>query len=368
LPQEPTEAGTVDHATWDWVTDIRFSSPSAGIVSTFTFANPASDQGGALFAVNGGAVSILASGTVLGDGNTNGGGFFGVYPAGQTIVSTMDSIERLVISTNGGSSFSLAQSGNGFYNSGRQPALAYAADTNGHWWAADNFDIYTAASAPGSSTTTWTIVTPDTTVCDPPSTYNGDPKGGGGTGMNMHVSSDGKTIVYPQSTTAVCVSTNGAQSWTKVTPTPAPASPPDTRNIYFIDDMHGLFYGGDDIAGDTTFVYTTSDGGSNWTPSTLPAQGAQDVHALFSAFFAPDGQNGWIVGKQSIDATSPPPLLWKSTDGGKTWTDITTSSFTGSPIDPSGFSPLTVGFALDANDIWVGGHDGALFSNGNGGT
>jgi hypothetical protein len=347
---------------------MQFTSATAGLVSTFTFANPDTSQGGAIFAVNGSTLTVVASGTVLQDSAGNGGGFMGLYPMGQAIVSPMNNIERIVTSSNGGSSFTLGQSGNGFHNSGLQPSLGYVLDGSGHAWAADDFEVYTATTTPGPSTT-WTIVTPDATVCDPPSTYAHDPQTGGATGrggMNLHVSADGKTIVYPQSTAAVCVSTNGAQSWTKVVPPNPPATPPDARNIYFMDDTHGIFYGGDDL-GDTAFVYYTANGGSAWTASTIPAQGAQDIHALFWAFFAPDHQNGWIVGKQSLDDAAPPPLLWKSTDGGKTWTDITTTSFSGTSIDPTGFSELTVGFALDAQNIWLGGHDGALFHNNNGG-
>jgi hypothetical protein len=354
---------------YDWVTDMRFTSPTQGLVATFTFANPDSSQGGAIFAVNGTTLNVVASGTVLQDSAGNGGGFMGLYVAGQSIISPMNNVERIVTSTNGGGAFALGQAGNGFSNSGLQPALAYAVDNNGHWWAADNENVYTSPTAPGSSAT-WTIKTPAATDCDPPSTYNSDPTGGGMTdrmGMNLHVSADGNTIVYPQSTVAVCVSTTGGSSWTKVTPPNPPASPPTRRQILFMDDTHALFFGGDDLTGDTAFVYTTGDGGQHWTASTIPAQGAQDVHQLDTAFFAPDHQTGWIVGKQSLDDATPPPLLWKTTDGGKTWTDITTTSFTGTPIDPSGFSQLTTGFALDANHIWLGGHEGALYSNNNGG-
>lgn len=371
LPQETYDAGTVDHATYDWVTDIRMTSTTAGLVSTFTFANPDSSQGGAIFAVNGTTLTVVASGTLLQDSAGNGGGFMGLYGSGQTILSPMDNVERFVQSTNGGGAFALAQGGNGFYNNGLQPSLGFYADGSGHWWAADNFNVYSAPSAPAAATT-WTIVTPAAATCDPPGTYNGDPSSGGQTergGMNLHVSSDGKLLVYPQSPAggvAVCVSTNGAQTWTKVTMPNPPASPPDTRNVYFMDDTHGIFFGGDAITGDTAFVYYTADG-SNWTAATIPPQAATDVVGLFSAFFAPDHTTGWMLGKKSGDDAAPPLLFWKTTDGGKTWTDITTTSFTGTSIDPTGFSPMVVGFALDANNIWIGGHDGGLFYNNNGG-
>jgi hypothetical protein len=293
----------------------------------------------------------------------------GLYGSGQNLFSPMNNIERIVTSTNGGGAFALGQAGNGFANTGLQPALAYAADGSGHFWAADDENLYTATAAPGASTA-WTIATPDASLCDPPSTYNSDPTGGGGTdrhGMNLHVSSDGHNIVYPQSSVAVCVTTDGGTTWTKVMPPNPPSTPPERRNIYFMDDSHGLFFGGDDL-GDTAFVYTTSNGGTSWTAATIPAQGAQDVHALFSAFFAPDHHTGFLVGKQSLDDAVPPPLLWKTTDGGATWTDITTTSFTGTAIDPTGFSQLTCGFALDAQHIWLGGHDGTLFANTSGGS
>jgi len=368
LPQEVTDGGTVDHAMYDWVKGIYFTSATSGFVATIS-TDPNGSNGGAVFGVSGGAnLSVLASGTLLGDGFGNGEGFYGFYAAGSTIVVSTDHVGTVVVSTNGGASFAQMSSGSGFANAANEP-LSFRSDSSGHWWTASNDGkLYTATSAPGPSTA-WVDKTPPAATCDPPDTTNGDPQGGGGEGMNLQVSADGQTIVYPQSTVAVCVSKDGGGTWTKVTPPnpPAAAVTPQGRNIYFMDSTHGLLFGGDDLTGDVTFVYTTGDGGSTWTAATIPAQGADDIFELDQAFFAPDGQNGWFIGKKSLDDSAPPPLLWKSTDGGKTWADITTQSFTGTAIDPSGFSWLKAGFALDANHIWIGGFDGSLFANDNGG-
>jgi hypothetical protein len=74
-----------------------------------------------------------------------------------------------------------------------------------------------------------------------------------------------------------------------------------------------------------------------------------------------------MIGRMGADSVSSPVLFWKSTDGGHTWKDIATQSFGGTSIDATGFSLLTHGFALDAQHIWIGGHDGKLFANDNGG-
>ena len=358
---------------YDVITDIRFTSTSKGWVTTLS-TDSNSANGGAVFGVNGTTLSVLASGTAIG-GFDQGLDFFGVYAGNSTsqeVIAAGEMIGMAGLSTNGGSTFAYGSTGSGFENSANA-ALGFTEDSAGNWYVADvdGGHLYKAAATPGSSTA-WNDITPPAATCDAPSPSHGDPHSGGD-GMTLYVSPDGKTIVYPLAyTTAplgVCVTHNGGTSWAAVIPpNPPPAAmQPQGYDIYATAGGTLFLYAGDDLDGDISVVYRSTDGGTSFTQSTIPTQGS----TLFSfdrMFFAPDNMTGWIIGRTSMDDAAPTPLLFKTTDGGVTWKDITVQSFTGSVVDPVQGGPwMHVGFALDANNIWIGGYNGTLLHNGNGG-
>jgi photosystem II stability/assembly factor-like uncharacterized protein len=87
---------------------------------------------------------------------------------------------------------------------------------------------------------------------------------------------------------------------------------------------------------------------STWTKATLPAAFATNDEVMISAlFFAPDNVHGWAVGNNARK-----PMLLRTTDAGRTWTDV--SGQVASLAD----SDLVNGFALDENHIWVVGRYG----------
>ncbi len=89
---------------------------------------------------------------------------------------------------------------------------------------------------------------------------------------------------------------------------------------------------------------------STWTRATIPASLAPSGDRTISAlFFAPDKTHGWAVGNVSRKA-----LLLRTTDGGKTWTDIS------SQVSALAESDLINGFALDKDRIWVVGRYGFI--------
>ena|SRR5688572_5420237 len=92
----------------------------------------------------------------------------------------------------------------------------------------------------------------------------------------------------------------------------------------------------------------------------MPSVVTGNVTAIHSIFFAPGGTVGYAVGV--VDTASP--LLLKTTDSGATWFEPTgidelIEAADDAPNFPSGF--LYTGFALDANNVWVGGDNGTVF-------
>jgi hypothetical protein len=102
--------------------------------------------------------------------------------------------------------------------------------------------------------------------------------------------------------------------------------------------------------GDTDYIYYTNDaqklGTSTWTLAKLPTM--REKTTINSIFFAPDRKNGWAVG----GVANSSPLLLSTTDGGATWKD-SSSSVRAVASD----TVLHSGFALDANNVWLGGKD-----------
>ena len=76
---------------------------------------------------------------------------------------------------------------------------------------------------------------------------------------------------------------------------------------------------------------------------------------------SPDGQHVWLVG--STIKSDARALLLKSSDGGKTWKDVSSKL---APL-PAAAAKFHTGFALDANNIWIGGEHGGLLHSNNGG-
>ena len=92
-------------------------------------------------------------------------------------------------------------------------------------------------------------------------------------------------------------STDGGYTWTQLYTTGMPEN--ILLGVYFLNSQYGM------AAGDYGHIYTTTDGGDNWT-LTIPA-GDDLLHTPFIW----DQDTAWVVGT--------PEYVYKSTDGGNSW-------------------------------------------------
>ena len=183
----------------------------------------------------------------------------------------------------------------------------------------------------------------------------------------VYVSPDGNFVAYvstPNYDPQICVSTDGGKSFfPKVLPGVADDALPFTPSgVVFGTATTGITFWANNIYPGLGYIYRTDDAGKTWKSVALPEDVAKKSIELNSAFFAPDGTHGWIVG---YDYDAGLALLLDTSDGGATWK--TSTSDLASKVSKAGGGKLRTGFALDANHIWVGGEYGILASNEAGG-
>src|SRR6185369_15664363 len=70
----------------------------------------------------------------------------------------------------------------------------------------------------------------------------------------------------------------------------------------------------------TDFIYTTADGGQNWTSNAAPARSLSFL----------DAQTGWATLTGEFNGQAPYALS-ATTDGGQTWTTVKQLAWTGQP-------------------------------------
>ncbi len=145
--------------------------------------------------------------------------------------------------------------------------------------------------------------------------------------------------------------TNGGSNWvhqstgfTGFNETPA--------GVYFWNENEGFAYGATcyDTYDDQIAIYTTADGGENWTkvvapnmPAQLPGEGMCLWN--FAGFFSVMGNNVWFGTTKG--------RIFKSTDKGLSWA-VVTSPFPDSKIITSvAFKDANTGIALGANPLEI---------------
>lgn len=170
------------------------------------------------------------------------------------------------------------------------------------------------------------------------------------------MTTDGSAMTY-SSTSAICHSTDGGKTFVDVSANITPSSfmahtPPE---IYlFTSATVGIaVYGAELDSAGTEYVLYTTDGGANWTVGTLPASAMMNMLGLQGVFASPSGAMYIVGGGAGL-------ILFKSTDGGKTWTDLSAKLSQWASALSTAPLRLFAGFALDDQHIWIGGDSGFI--------
>lgn len=109
-------------------------------------------------------------------------------------------------------------------------------------------------------------------------------------------------------------SDDGGQSWRNITP----AGVAQVEDVFFLDQQQGWVIGAP-AGSDTLALWRTLDGGATWTlwPLALELPAGQGLSGAYLHFV--DGQTGWIAGRLASSANFSLGALWATTDGGQSW-------------------------------------------------
>jgi photosystem II stability/assembly factor-like uncharacterized protein len=137
-------------------------------------------------------------------------------------------------------------------------------------------------------------------------------------------------------------STNGGRSFTAIT---LPANTPALQGAGFQSATTGYLVGDSSavLRVDVTTGAVTELGAAQGIPQTFSDQvtGTVTSYQFFSADFAPDGQNGWIVGQVTVDFPNVSDVIrgviLQTSDGGQTWTR---QAILGAPDNGLNFAPV----------------------------
>jgi hypothetical protein len=223
-------------------------------------------------------------------------------------------------------------------------------------------DVYSSPNAPGATATLTDTWHPTGTITVPPTIAASDCTDFVANGVDpsqvlqvFGVTTDGSAMTY-SSLEAICHSTDGGNTFVDVSAniTPSSFTMPYPPEIYlFTSPTAGIGVFGNSLQGPgSAYVLSTADGGKSWTVGTLPAS-AQGSVSLLAVFASPSGSLFIAGGDAGL-------LLYKSSDGGKTWTDLSAKLSTFANGVSSAPLRLSAGFALDDQHIWVGGDSGFI--------
>ncbi|APR87023.1 hypothetical protein A7982_12372 [Minicystis rosea] len=356
----------------DLVTGIYFASADDGWITT-TGADQTFSNGGAIFKAKQKEVT-----KVLFGGNRDGLcllgtiNFRGVEKSADGLIARAYACD-VIASHDGGKTFGIERSTAGDHF-GIEDVMAVRSRPDGSTLlVADSRYVAVTSGAPGPNAV-WNDIWAPAASPPIPDPVPADQCQDGPDSQNVptqptaaYVSPDGNFIAYvasPNFDPQICVSTDGGHSFfPKVLPDmPEDAQPFKPAGVTFANATTGITWWANNIYPGLAYIYRTVDAGKTWKRVDVPSDVANQAIELSSAFFAPDGVHGWIVG-YNYDASTA--LMLRTEDGGATWKS--SSGDLAQKVSAAGGGKLRTGFALDASHIWVGGERGVVLANAAGG-
>ncbi|MEJ7729284.1 MAG: YCF48-related protein [Polyangiaceae bacterium] len=301
--------------------------------------------------------------------------FLGVAPAAGGVVARINRTEPLVRAAGdfmSASAWSASDAGDLWNQDGLHIAqMLFQAGESGSCLAVDGSVLVAnqlpgaeavwvpAWSPPGIPNNFWSLSYSDDLLCK-----SGPNVARGATG---YISDDLRYLAFPAGNSldddnaGACVSSDAGELF-RYAPLPeGEVASGGPKGLRCNDTAHCWLIGEDGSNGAAYVYYSTGVIGGErgnelgWLRASV-VEGGQRV--LEDIAFAPDNLHGFVVGTEAPGRG----LLIASDDGGKTWSENLVAGLAAF----QGVELLSV-FALDADDIWVGGSDGLLMSNGRGG-
>lgn len=358
------------HAGNSLVTGIHFSSIDEGLI-TLSGDEQTSLYGGAVYRATQNAVTDLLVRGEDGGGCISGSvNFGGIEETTDGFVAVAHACD-LFESKDGGASFENVAVGVGD-PFGIERVLVYRQSEGKHTILRDTGVVSVTDDTPGPNAI-WDDIWAPAAIPTIPNPVPQDQCHTGPISNNVpqrlqvaYASPDASLIAYAsmegdEGDPAVCISRDGGESFfPKMLPVTSLGYA--ASGVTFTSATDGIAWWASRLSPDETYIVRTTDAGETWTAATLPESLDDLGIELNGAFFAPDGEHGWIVG---FDYDHSIALMLRTTDGGATWDDA--SGDLAAKVGEAGGSKLFTGFALDADHVWVGGEYGVFLSNSAGG-